>query len=512
MSDAWLKPALLGIDRPQVIAADGALGALLQQIGPGDDAALAYSRGVGAIAACGLAAVRVGASENVPLPAPAAHDAQVVPDAHPWTALLAAVFARSVVAQGHDVRLRHEVCLRLAAHQRTLPHAVLPQALDAGARSVPLRTRLLPVLGVRGQWLAACNPAWAFAHADAVGEAATPADETALAWDDARHDTRLAWFAHTRHTDPALARERLQDHLKAMSARERVDFVGALAAQLEPDDAPLLQSLLKDRSREVRALVGPLLAQLPASPHAQRIADWMQPLLVKRSGLLRRTSWECEAPKAADPQWADAGIEPKRPQYDDLGERAWWLYQLVRQLPLAWWSSHTSMTPVQLLAFARGTDWEAALQRGWLERIDATQPAWLAAMLDDRSLHAHTPRLLAMLPVLQREQYWPDTLDALAGEGMLSDVLGSCAPGETLTAHYSARLVPGVCACFASDRLRHDYLLRQQLLELASLLHPSVLSHVLLPAQPDDTTDSMRACAHDLLRIVEVRHALHSSF
>lgn len=297
-----------------------------------------------------------------------------------------------------------------------------------------------------------------------------------------------------------------------MSARERVDFVGALAAQLEPDDAPLLQSLLKDRSREVRALVGPLLAQLPASPHAQRIADWMQPLLVKRSGLLRRTSWECEAPKAADPQWADAGIEPKRPQYDDLGERAWWLYQLVRQLPLAWWTGHTSMTPVQLLAFARGTDWEAALQRGWLERVDATQPAWLAAMLDDRSLHAHTPRLLAMLPVLQREQYWPDTLDALAGEGMLSDVLGSCAPGETLTAHYSARLVPGMCACFASDRLRHDYLLRQQLLELTSLLHPSVLSHVLLPAQPDDATDSMRACAHDLLRIVEVRHALHSSF
>lgn len=512
MSDAWLKPALLGIDRPQVIEADGALGALLQQIGPGDDAALAYSRGVGAIAACGLAAVRVGASENVPLPAPAAHDAQVVPDAHPWTALLAAVFARSVVAQGHDVRLRHEVCLRLAAHQRTLPHAVLPQALDAGARSVPLRTRLLPVLGVRGQWLAACNPAWAFAHADAVGEAATPADETALAWDDARHDTRLAWFAHTRHTDPALARERLQDHLKAMSARERVDFVGALAAQLEPDDAPLLQSLLKDRSREVRALVGPLLAQLPASPHAQRIADWMQPLLVKRSGLLRRTSWECEAPKAADPQWADAGIEPKRPQYDDLGERAWWLYQLVRQLPLAWWSNHTSMTPVQLLAFARGTDWEAALQRGWLERVDTTQPAWLAAMLDDRSLHAHTPRLLAMLPVLQREKYWPDTVDALAGEGMLSDVLGACAPGETLTAHYSARLVSGVCACFASDRLRHDYLLRQQLLELTSLLHPSVLSHVLLPAQPDDATDSMRACAHDLLRIVEVRRALHSSF
>lgn len=511
MSEAWLKPALLGIDRPQLIAADGALGALLQQLEQGDDAALAYSRSVGVIAACALAAVRTGAEDPACLPAPAVHDTQVLADTHPWTPLLASVFSRGVAMQGHELRLRHEVCLRLAAQQRTLPHAVLPQALDAAARSVSLRTRLLPVLGTRGHWLAGCNPAWAFAHGDAARDTAVATDAP-LAWDEARHEARLAWFALTRHTDPGLARQRLQDSLKVLSARERVDFVTALAAQLEPADAPLLQSLLKDRSREVRSLAGPLLVDLPTSAHAQQVLEWMQSLLTRRSGLLRRTRWECDAPQTANPAWADAGIEPKRPQHDALGERAWWLYQLVRQVPLAWWVSHTGMTPVQLLAFARGTDWEAALQRGWLERVDATHPAWVEAMLDDRSLHVHTARLLSMLPVTQREQYWPGTLEALAGEGMLSDVLGACAPGETLTAPYSQRLVPGLCAALAGDRLRHDYVLRLQLLELTTLLHPSVLPHVALPAPPDDATDSMRACAHDLLRIVDVRRALHSSF
>ncbi|MEG2803865.1 DUF5691 domain-containing protein [Stenotrophomonas sp.] len=507
MTEAWLTPALLGIDRPQPIAADGALGALLLQIGAGEDAALAYSRSVGAMAACGLAAVRTG--PPAPARAPAGEDPHVLPDAHTWTPLLASVFARGVAVQGHDVRLRHEACLQLAAQHRRLPHAVLPLALDAGARSQALRAPLLAVLGARGRWLATCNPAWDFGLAGEPAAIAS-APTAALQWDGARHEERVAWFLHARQSAPAEARERLLASLKTLSARERVDFVEAMAVHLDAADEPVLAGLLKDRSREVRHLVGPLLAQCPGAAHGQRVLGWMQAMLTRRTALLRRTRWECEPPQVADPAWAEAGIDAKRPPHDRLGERAWWLYQVVRQVPLPWWPAHTGMTPAELLAWARGTDWEAALQRGWLERMDARHPDWVRAALDDYSLHAHAPRLLAMLPVEQRESYWPGEVDELARTGLLSDVLAACAPGETLTAAYSQRLVPGMCACFAGERLRNDYNLRLHLLALATLLHPDALAAVALPAQPDDATESMRDCAHDLQRIVQARHAFHS--
>ena len=59
-----------------------------------------------------------------------------------------------------------------------------------------------------------------------------------------------------------------------------------------------------------------------------------------------------DAPRAADPEWSSAAIDVARPQNDALGERAWWLYQLVRQVPLRWWCEHTGMDAAALLAWA----------------------------------------------------------------------------------------------------------------------------------------------------------------
>ena len=90
MNQAWLKPALLGIDRPQVIAVGGALDVLLQAVADADEPALAYSRQVGVLAACERAAVRTAAAVSVP--PPVADDPLQLAADHPWVALLATVF------------------------------------------------------------------------------------------------------------------------------------------------------------------------------------------------------------------------------------------------------------------------------------------------------------------------------------------------------------------------------------------------------------------------------------
>src|SRR5262245_53975736 len=129
MSAPWLKQALIGVDGTPTLPLDGVLGPLLAQIvDQGDDAALAFGRAAGAMAACRLAAVTFVPDET-PLPSPAAHDAHALGEDHAWTSMLARTFAEG------PMRLQYEACLRLAAVPAMVPTQLLPQALDAGRRS-----------------------------------------------------------------------------------------------------------------------------------------------------------------------------------------------------------------------------------------------------------------------------------------------------------------------------------------------------------------------------------------
>lgn len=508
MNQAWLTPALIGIDQPVPLGHDGPIGELLLRIVDGEDHALNFARGAGVLAACALAAASFDAAD-VALPAAAELDTKVLPGAHPWARAIATVFGSSQSPQQYDVRLKYDACQRLAAAQLTLPTATLPAALDAGQRAQSLRPALLPVLGHRGRWLAAQNPDWKYA-AGVVSDA-TAVDDPRI-WQEGNHLDRLAYFGKLRFGDAGAARALLHASLGELAAKERLDFVTALRVGLDTDDLPLLEPLLKDRSREVRLEVARLLALLPSSAHAQRLLGWMTPLLVQKRGLLGK-SWQIDAPEAADADWAQAMIEPKRPQHEALGERAWWLYQLVRQVPLAWWVTHTGMKPKDLVAWAEKTEWAAALHRGWRERVGRGESDWVEALLGLRSQEARAGRneLLALLPVAEREKHWPNHIDALWKEEVAHDVIGSCALGETLSLSYSKTLLPSMLACFNDDRLRHDYGLRAVLLELAALIHADAIGSVRSVARRADETPAMAECAQAFEYILQVRAILRTS-
>ncbi|MGE8279808.1 MAG: DUF5691 domain-containing protein [Stenotrophomonas sp.] len=508
MSDLWLKPALLGIDRPQVIAADGALGQVLASLAAQDDAALAYSQQVGVLAACRRAALRMAAP--VQMPPVAQDDPLVMPVDHAWLPLLKALFSSGMPPQWMK-RTRHEACLQLASHGRHLPVAVLPQALDAGARLNVLRSALRPVLGVRGRWLAACNPDWSYAIQTTT--AASAAADLEQVWNEGSADARVDAFQKLRAQDAENARLRLQGTLKDLSARERQDFVAAMQPQLSDGDAALLQPLLKDRSREVRMLVGPMLAQLSDTPHAQYVRAQMLGLLQQqRSGLLRRMSWALDAPTVAAAGWSDAAIDGKRPNSDLLGERAWWLYQIARQLPLAWWCQTLEKTPEQVLAWARGSDWYDALLRAWMERVGPAAPDWVEALIATEQRQLRLGELLAMLPAAQRERHWPTTAKELHQQGILGDVLASTGPGQTLSAAYSQQLAAGLGQQFGDPSLRYDYYQREPLLELLAVLHPSALARVQIADAPTEATEAMLDCLQQARQLLATRQTLHSTF
>ena len=501
--NGWLKAALVGIEGSAPRPAEGEIGALMATVAAqGDDPAQGFCRVAGILAACRLAALSL--PPPLPLPAAATADAQALTDDHPACAALATAFAEG------PLRLQYEACLRLAEVDAHLPAALLPSALQAGQRQQVLRAALLPQLGARGQWLAACNPDWRYAASS--GESAPDANDEEQQWQQGGIEQRSQYFRALRSRDPAAANALLQAQLGELAAKERAALVELLAIGLQADDAALLESLLKDRSREVRYIAARLLALLPDATHARRLRLWTAELVTSRRGMLGR-SWQCEAPAAVDPDWAGAAIESTRPQHETLGERAWWLYQLVRQVPLAWWCERTGMRAAELLAWGARSDWAEALQRGWRERVGAADPEWIEAMLASNApIFRHgMSDLLALLPMAQRERHWPRSLAELQKVGLLGPIIGACAPGETLSPGYSAALLPSLHALLEGDALRQDYGLRAVLLELATLLHPDSLPALRLPPRRGDETPALAECLTDFQRIVAVRRALHDS-
>jgi hypothetical protein len=498
----WLKQAIIGVASKHSFQHEGELGVLLTRIADSEaDAATAFGRGVGVIASCRRAAFPLCPSPERETSV-AADDGSALAASHPWSAPL-----QGVISHG-PLRLQVECCLALERVGASLPALVLPQALESGRGSLALRPVLLRVLGERGRWLASRNPEWKFA-AGGVGENSASGVQV---WDTGVFEDRLRYFQSARTEDPAAARELLQAQLGELPARERLALVELLQENLGIDDEPLLQSLLKDRSRDVRQVAAVLLASLPRSAHAQRLREWLGALVTTKRGLLGG-SWQCEAPAALDPDWASAAIDGKRPQHESLGERAWWLYQMVRQLPLPWWCEHTGMTPAALLAWARKGDWKEALLRGWRERVSSSDCDWVEAMLESnaRQLGPDKTRLLAMLPAAMRERHWPRDLDALAKGNQLGEVIESCAPGLVLSREYSLSLAEGMKSFLAGDRVRNDYWLRGLLLDLLCVLHADSLASCAAPHRDGDETPAQAEFLTEFERILGVRQLIKST-
>ncbi|QPF71501.1 hypothetical protein G8A07_00245 [Roseateles sp. DAIF2] len=502
---ALLPAAMVGTDRQALPTAwPGAVGALAQQAAAAaPDPAGGLLRAAAVLASCGLAGAQ-GRPWPHALPEPAGAETR------PAVQALAGEL-RWALEQGPP-RLQHECLLQIARAGLRLPQPLLPLALEQGRRSLALRAALLPTLGSRGLWLAAQNPDWSYA----AGVTADRPDDDERCWSEGRLDQRLAFLRGLRARDPAAGRERLRGVLADLPAKERVELGGALAIGLGPDDEPLLDQLRTDRSREVRQMAIGLLLRLPQAALVQRAQARLGALLQQERVLLRKR-WVLQAPQQPEPDWKADNLDTPRPQHESLGERAWWLYQLVRQVPLAWWTASLAMTPDALMSWAGQTDWQEALLRGWRDVLrQDPRDEWTEALLP------HWPRnawnddragLLSLLPRAARERHWQAQLglDAQALPTVIQQCLEACPAGETLSPGLSAELVERLRRALADPQsLQNDYLLRSQLPELACMLHPQQLPTMATLHRPIDATPSLAQTLQTVTQVAQLRLALSS--
>ena len=278
-----------------------------------------------------------------------------------------------MLAGTHD-DLLPEALERMEKAGLHLPPELLPTALNA--QSSQLRTVLAPVLGERGRWLGQFNPAWSWVSRRLpAGGYALPADAE-ITWQEGTHEQRSEILRRLRASDPAKARQWLEGTWKQEKAQFRADVLGIFSAGLSADDESFLEEALNDRSAKVCETAASLLACIPTSALAARMRGRANEILGYTKGKLTITP-----PAAIDKQWQRDGIVARAPQ--GVGERAWWLMQVMERVPPAHWEERFAAPPAKLIAPVRPKQWEQTLIEGWSHAATRFNDArWILALWD----------------------------------------------------------------------------------------------------------------------------------
>lgn len=537
---AWsplLPVAMVGTDRhaAPLPAWPGAIGAAIAALGDAtrpagtspdiDQAAADVLRAAGILAVCGLAGARAQ-PRPVAAPEAAAVDAQPVAD----DPAIASWFAWAL-REGPE-RLQQAFFLRFAQAGLRLPHALLPVALEIARGSPALRATIQPLLGGRGVWLARQRADWQFAAGVIADDAADPRQ-----WTDGTLEQRKAFLAAERARDPRAARDRFAAALPELPAKERAALAHGLAVGLGPDDEALLDQLRADRGQDVRVVALDLLLRLPAAAHPRRAADRVAALMA-RGSLLAGRRWTIEPPAEAGADWKADQVDPVV-GIAGMGQRAWWLYQLVRQVPLAWWPAHTGLDVKQLAAWADASEWAEPLWRGWRDVLrSAPDPVWAEALLDewpeasfqraakDRPARAVLGDAGLVLPVVSaavRERYFEARLKSAEAQHLtepLFAVVGDCGPGETIPPRLASLVVqrlrktlalvpPAEPAAHTAVLMSHDNI-RRTLPALCCTLPLGALADFDDWPAPQDASAAFERARHDSRQIIQARRALDS--
>ena len=379
------------------------------------------------------------AVDPAPRVAPSAEESQ------PVVSKLAAGHLRRILAERRE--LLAEWLALVAAARRRPPDEELPALLRTAAGDAATAERLSAVVGPRARWLAALVPELG---AGIVHGATDPERAFVEASGPAR---RAVILAAVRRTDPAAGRALLEGQWAELGGEDRARCLAALASGLRAEDESFLESALEDRRAEVRAAACDLLARLPGSAYSRRMEARAADLLALAGRL--RPGLEVRLPGSFDESMERDGLSRKPPA--GLGERAWWLRQIVARTRPDLWPRRLGADARGLIERALRSDAARPVVEGWVEAaLRFRDPAWAAALLrQERTLELVESRgidplaLLDVLSAAEREELVERAM-AVADIAAAARMAGACPPP------WSARLGRAVLVALHGEA-REDY-------------------------------------------------------
>ncbi|MGF6883398.1 hypothetical protein ABIA39_004942 [Nocardia sp. GAS34] len=278
------------------------------------------------------------------------------------------------------------------------PDALCSLLLEQAKARAGLREHLLTLAGERGRWLAARHPQWR----NLVR--ARPDDERV--WSHGTPSERRSWLAALRRSDPRAAGEALARTWRSEPAHVRIDLISVLQEGLALDDEPLLEVALDDSRAEVRRAAADLLARLPDSAFAARMAE--------RSGRwlrLEGSQLVAEPPDRLDDAARRDGIADRTAstayRLDGAPHvTAEWLRRVIAATPLRHWNALFG-APTRAIRIGMPVELLGPITAGWadaaLAQRDTRWAATLFEVLSGTPTLGADPevrrRLFALLPL-----------------------------------------------------------------------------------------------------------------
>jgi hypothetical protein len=255
----------------------------------------------------------------------------------------------------------------------------LPALLDRASRERALRPLVVEVMGGRGRWLAAQNPAWGWASAGIGPDA----------WETGEIEERLSLLRSMRATEPARARELLLSTWKSEYAKDREAFLQTFHVGLSDDDEPFLNGLVElfgDRSAGVRLTAGGVLLRLPSSRLSRHVSECIGSLLSYKESTPGRPLIEVSLPDDFEEwisknrvhtlTWSTGVVRA------NLGKQGGWLRQAVGWVPPDVWCRLWGKRPQEVLEAALNGEWGEALVGGFIVAAGRHGDAeWVEAIL-----------------------------------------------------------------------------------------------------------------------------------
>ncbi|WP_246038948.1 DUF5691 domain-containing protein [Peristeroidobacter soli] len=262
--------------------------------------------------------------------------------------------------------------------KRILPPHFLPLVLEHVPPAV--RATASSVLGPTAAWLAQLNSTWTV----------TPivAEPSEQRWQEGTLEERRAELAAMRARDPARGREWVVTTWESDPPEAREAFVRALLIGLSDQDEAFLESALDDKRKAVRQAAIECLVRLPQATYAQRMRSRLEPLVAfeNKSGLLGKFIKRrliIELPTSPDKAAQRDGIDVKVPAQRKIGERAYWLVQMVELSQPVDWTARFQCDPATLIDAVMATEYAGELLDAFSESAKRhPDPAWLHALCD----------------------------------------------------------------------------------------------------------------------------------
>lgn len=443
-----------------------------------------------------------------------------------------------------------------AQAERRVPEELLVPLLDYARYRPELHEAVARVIGERGRWLAKRGNAWRFV----LKQAATPVVATAAPTGDiealqATFETggdllsRTMALREARLIDAAAARAWVEATLASEPVDNRAAIIAALAVGATVDDETLLESTLDDRGRSVQRASRDVLVLVPESAFVARMAERVFALVTVDSD--DDEPLQVALPAACDKAMIRDGVDRKVPAGVKMGEKAWWLKQMVASLPLSLWTDRLDLgartsrprvakqadpsvpahrgservgralpqdTPDAIVRAAVMADNAEPLLQGLIQSAERSGDVdWIRALLrhaGTRARGASAEGLLTRLPPSEREAFVREAWAA----GPTPVPFGSRALGlvarldHAWSAAFSTAFVDQIRGHVEARTKDADHTLGTLILSLGGNLHPAAAAALQATFDKIPAQSYLESAMREILTTIEFRQAMHDDF